>query len=271
MAGMTRMIRDQIINGLKYEPESGSLHGWLAAFRESLIPDLDEHKFADMFAQTLAYGLFAARIHAPANREFNRENAPFCLPATNPFLQQFFLSSQRGKPAQTRSLGRLTTLLNCSITRTWRRCFRDFGKGQGKDDPIVHFYETFLAAYDPKMREVRGVYYTPDPAVDFIVRGVDSLLQSHFDIKHGIAEPNVLVLDIATGTGTFLNKVIELVYQKYPLSKVTWNSHVSEKLLKRIFGFEILMAPYAIAHLKLAHLLKQQGAFSVTGNAWAFT
>jgi len=85
-------------------------------------------------------------------------------------------------------------------------------------------------------------------------------LQSHFAIKHGIAEPSVLVLDIATGTGTFLHKVIEQVYQKYPLSKATWSMHVSEKLLKRIFGFEILMAPYAIAHLKLAHLLKQQGA-----------
>ena len=259
MAGMTRMIRDQIINGLKYEPESGSLHGWLAAFRESLIPDLDEHKFADMFAQTLAYGLFAARIHAPANREFNRENAPFCLPATNPFLQQFFFqaSGVNLHDSVAWAVDEIVELLNHADMAA---VLRDFGKGQGKDDPIVHFYETFLAAYDPKMREVRGVFYTPDPAVDFIVRGVDSLLQSHFNIKHGIAEPSVLVLDIATGTGTFLNKVIELVYQKYPLSKFTWNSHVSEKLLKRIFGFEILMAPYAIAHLKLAHLLKQQGA-----------
>ncbi len=259
MAGMTRIIRDQIINGLKFEPEPGSLHGWLAAFRESLIPDLDELKFADMFAQTLAYGLFAARIHAPANKEFNRENAPFCLPATNPFLQQFFYQAC-GVNLHTSvswAVDDIVALLNHTDMAA---VLKDFGKGQGKDDPIVHFYETFLAAYDPKMREVRGVFYTPDPAVDFIVRGVDSLLQTHFNIKHGIAEPSVLVLDIATGTGTFLNKVIELVFQKYPLSKFTWNAHVSDKLLKRIFGFEILMAPYAIAHLKLAHLLKQQGA-----------
>ena len=259
MAGMTRIIRDLIINGLEFEPEPGSLHGWLAAFRESLIPDLDEHTFADMFAQTLAYGLFAARIHAPANREFNRENAPFCLPATNPFLQQFFFQASgvnlHGSVAW--AVDDIVALLNHADLAA---VLRDFGKGQGKDDPIVHFYETFLAAYDPKMREVRGVFYTPAPAVDFIVRGVDSLLQSHFDIRHGIAEPNVLVLDLATGTGTFLHKVIEQVYQKYPLSKSTWSMHVSEKLLKRIFGFEILMAPYAIAHLKLAHLLKQQGA-----------
>ncbi len=259
MAGMTRIIRDQIVNGLKFEPEPGSLHGWLAAFRESLIPDLDEPKFADMFAQTLAYGLFAARIHAPASKEFNRENAPFCLPATNPFLQQFFYQAC-GVNLHTSvswAVDDIVALLNRTDLAA---VLKDFGRGQGKDDPIVHFYETFLAAYDPKMREVRGVFYTPDPAVDFIVRGVDSLLQNHFNIKHGIAEPSVLVLDIATGTGTFLNKVIELVYQKYPLSKFTWNAHVSEKLLKRIFGFEILMAPYAIAHLKLAHLLKQQGA-----------
>lgn len=259
MAGMTRIIRDQIINGLKFEPEPGSLHGWLAAFRESLIPDLDEHKFADMFAQTLAYGLFAARIHAPANREFNRENAPFCLPATNPFLQQFFYQAC-GVNLHTSVSWAVDDIVALLNRTDMAAVLKDFGKGQGKDDPIVHFYETFLAAYDPKMREVRGVFYTPDPAVDFIVRGVDSLLQTHFKIKHGIAEPSVLVLDIATGTGTFLNKVIELVFQKYPLSKFTWNAHVSEKLLKRIFGFEILMAPYAIAHLKLAHLLKQQGA-----------
>jgi predicted helicase len=259
MAGMTCIIRDLIINGLKFEPEPGSLHGWLAAFRESLIPDLDEHKFADMFAQTLAYGLFAARIHAPANREFNRENAPFCLPATNPFLQQFFFQAS-GVNLHVSVAWAVDDIVELLNHADMAAVLRDFGKGQGKDDPIVHFYETFLAAYDPKMREVRGVFYTPDPAVDFIVRGVDFLLQSHFGIEHGIAEPSVLVLDIATGTGTFLAKVIEQVYQKYPLSKATWSMHVSEKLLKRIFGFEILMAPYAIAHLKLAHLLKQQGA-----------
>ncbi|HEY5234234.1 MAG TPA: type ISP restriction/modification enzyme [Verrucomicrobiae bacterium] len=259
MAGMTRIIRDQIINGLKFEPEPGSLHGWLAAFRESLIPDLDEHKFADMFAQTLAYGLFAARIHAPANQEFNRENAPFCLPATNPFLQQFFYQAC-GMNLHTSVAWAVDDIVELLNHTDMAAVLKDFGKGKGKDDPIVHFYETFLSAYDPKMREVRGVYYTPDSVVDFIVRGVDSLLQKHFDIKPGIAEPSVLVLDIATGTGTFLHKVIEQVYQKYPLSKFTWNSHVSEKLLKRIFGFEILMAPYAIAHLNLAHLLKQQGA-----------
>lgn len=258
MAGMTRIIRDQIINGLKYEPEPGSLHGWFAAFRESLIPDLDEHTFADMFAQTLAYGLFAARIHAPPEREFNRENAPFCLPATNPFLQQFFYQAC-GIHLHTSVAWAVDDIVELLHHADLAAVLRDFGKG--KDDPIFHFYETFLAAYDPRMREVRGVYYTPDPAVDFIVRGVDSLLQSHFGIKHGIADPNVLVLDIATGTGTFLHKVVELVYQRYPLSKGTWRLHVSEKLLPRIFGFEILMAPYAIAHLKLANLLKQQGAF----------
>jgi len=259
MAGMTRIIRDQIVNGLKYESEPGSLHGWLAAFRESLLPDIDEHTFADMFAQTLAYGLFAARIHAPPDREFNRENAPFCLPATNPFLQQFFYQAC-GIQLHTSVAWAVDDIVEVLHHADMAAVLRDFGKGKGKDDPIVHFYETFLAAYDPRMREVRGVYYTPDPAVDFIVRGVDFLLQDHFQIQHGIADPGVLVLDIATGTGTFLHKVIEVLYQKYPLSKGTWFLHVSEKVLQRIFGFEILMAPYAIAHLKLANLLKQQGA-----------
>jgi predicted helicase len=264
MAGITKVICTAIKDSLKFEPEPGSLHGWLAAFRESLIPDLDENKFADMFAQTLAYGLFAARINAPTNRDFTRENASFCLPKTNPFLQQFFYQASGAdlSPAVSWAVDDMVELLNHADMAA---ILKDFGAGQAKDDPIVHFYETFLAAYDPKMREVRGVYYTPDPAVDFIVRATDALLQKHFKIEHGLAEPSVLVLDLATGTGTFLQRVIELVYEKFPMSKALWSNHVSHKLLKRIFGFEILMAPYAIAHLKLAHLLKQQGAFIETG------
>jgi predicted helicase len=259
MAGITKVICTSIRDSMKYEPEPGSLHGWLAAFRETLIPDLDERQFADMFAQTLAYGLFAARINAPANQDFTRENAPFCLPKTNPFLQQFFYQAGGVNLPQAVAwaVDEMVELLNHADMAA---ILKDFGAGKAKDDPIVHFYETFLAAYDPKMREVRGVYYTPDPAVNFIVRGVDSLLQKHFNIEHGIAQPSVLVLDIATGTGTFLQEVIELVYQKFPLSKSMWGVHVSTELLKRIYGFEILMAPYAIAHLKLAYLLKQQGA-----------
>ena len=259
MAGITKVICISIRDALKFEPEPGSLHGWLAAFRESLIPDLDEDKFADMFAQTLAYGFFAARINTPASENFTRANASFCLPKTNPFLQQFFYQTGgvNMSPVVSWAVDEMVELLNhADLTAI----LKDFGAGQAKDDPIVHFYETFLAAYDPKMREVRGVYYTPDPAVDFIVRGVDSLLRNHFGIKLGIAEPSVMVLDLATGTGTFIQRVIELVYEKFPLAKNLWSLHVSQKLLKRIFGFEILMAPYAVAHLKLAHLLKQQGA-----------
>lgn len=264
MAGITKVICASIKDSLRFEPEPGSLHGWLVAFRESLIPDLDEERFADMFAQTLAYGLFAARINAPDNRDFTRENASSCLPKTNPFLQQFFY--QAGGVEFSRrvswAVDEMVGLLNHADMPA---ILRDFGAGQAKDDPIVHFYETFLAAYDPKLREVRGVYYTPDPAVDFIVRATDHLLQKHFKIEQGLADPGVMVLDLATGTGTFLQRVIELVYQKFPLAKPLWSSHVSQKLLKRIFGFEILMAPYAIAHLKLAHLLKQQGAFIEAG------
>lgn len=264
MAGITKTICASIRDSLKYEPEPETLHGWLAAFRETLIPDLDEHRFADMFAQTLAYGLFAARINAPASQNVTRENASFCLPKTNPFLQQFFYQAGGVNLPQTVAwaVDEMVELLNHADMAA---ILEDFGEGKAKDDPIVHFYETFLAAYDPKMRELRGVYYTPDPAVNFIVRGVDSLLQKHFEIEHGIAQPSVLVLDIATGTGTFLQEVIEIVYQKFPLSKAMWGSHVSQQLLKRIFGFEILMAPYAIAHLKLAHLLKQQGVFLDAG------
>ncbi|GAH08841.1 unnamed protein product, partial [marine sediment metagenome] len=138
---------------------------------------------------------------------------------------------------------------------------QDFGKRTAKEDPVVHFYETFLMAYDPKVREMRGVYYTPEPVVSYIVRSIDHLLKARFDKPQGLADPNVYVLDPAVGTATFLYMVVNEIHDAIASQgqKGLWNDYVAEKLLPRIFGFELLMAPYAIAHLKLGLLLKETG------------
>ena len=258
MAGMTRIIRDLIIKTFEHEVEKGFLHNWLAAFRETLIPDLDEQQFADMFAQTLAYGLFAARIHAPPKEAFTRKSAAYCIPKTNPFLRKLF-SEIAGVDMPETIAWAVDDVVELLKHADLFHILEDFGKGQGKEDPVVHFYETFLAAYDPKMRELRGVFYTPEPAVGYIVRSIDCLLRTRFNRPKGLADENTLVLDPATGTATFLYFVINQIYQKFARQKGAWDGYVEKHLLNRIFGFELLIAPYAIAHLKLGMLLQETG------------
>ena len=258
MAGTTRIIRDLSRKTFEHEVERGFLHKWLAAFRETLIPDLNEHQFADMFAQTLAYGLFAARVHTPPSKDFTREMAAFNLPKTNPFLRKLFSEIAGVDMPETIdwAVDELVELLNRTDLAA---VLKDFGKGKGKEDPVVHFYETFLAAYDPKMREVRGVYYTPEPVVSYIVRSVDHLLKTRFSRPKGLADENTLILDPATGTATFLYFVVSQIYEKFARQKGAWDGYVRDHLLNRVFGFELLIAPYAIAHLKLGMQLAELG------------
>jgi len=279
MARMTRIVRDQIIESLKQEAEEVErrlvkektggygptlpargpwLREWLAAFREVLIPDLDEKQFADMFAQTLAYGLFAARVHAPSSKVFSREMASFNLPKTNPFLRKLF-AEIGGVDLPDSISWAVDDIVELLKHADMYEILKDFGKGKGKEDPVVHFYETFLAAYDPKMRELRGVYYTPEPVVSYIVRSIDHLLKTRFNRAKGLADENTLILDPATGTATFLYFVIDHIYQSFAKQKGAWDDYVSQHLLNRIFGFELLMAPYAVAHLKLGMQLEQTG------------
>ncbi len=258
MAGMTRIVCDLIIRTFEHEQEKGWLHNWLAAFREVLIPDLDEKQFADMFAQTLAYGLFAAKVHSGSGKPFSREMAAFSLPKTNPFLRKLF--SEIGGVDMPETIDwAVDDIVELLKQAEMSEILKDFGKGKGKEDPVVHFYETFLAAYDPKMRELRGVYYTPEPVVSYIVRSIDHLLKTRFSRPKGLADENTLILDPATGTATFLYFVIERIYEKFANQRGAWDSYVGSHLLNRIFGFELLMAPYAVAHLKLGMELRQTG------------
>jgi len=275
MAALARLIRDTIRRAFADEDRSGAMHQQMEGFRQVLISDLTEDQFADMYAQTICYGLFAARCNARGGERFTRQHAAYQLPKTNPFLRRMF-GQIAGPDLDERivwAVDDLAELLHCADISA---ILQDFGKRTRREDPVVHFYETFLAAYDPKMREARGVYYTPEPVVSYIVRSVDHLLKSEFGLSEGLADAGkvkiknpegkgeievhkVLILDPATGTGTFLHGVIDHIFESFKRNRGMWSGYVSEHLLPRLFGFELLMAPYAVAHLKLGLQLDELG------------
>ena len=260
MAALSRLVRGLIYETFEQEGETGALHAQLSDFRRCLIPDLQPADFADMYAQTMAYGLFAARVRASDGRSFTRQNAAWDLPRTNPFLRKLF-NEIAGPELDDRIAWLVDDLAQLLARADMSEVLKDFGRRTRQEDPVVHFYETFLAAYDPKMRESRGVYYTPEPVVSFIVRSIDHLLRAEFGRALGLADPDVLILDPAVGTGTFLYFVIQLVHETLlGIGQAGgWNDYVAQHLLPRLFGFELLMAPYAVAHMKLGILLQQTG------------
>jgi predicted helicase len=199
-------------------------------------------------------------VSVEPGQEFKRETAALMLPETNPFLKRLFhhLTGPEVPPTVSWVIDDMVSLLNAADLEA---VMADFGRGSLEKDPVVHFYETFLAAYDPKKRKVRGVYYTPEPVVSYIVRAIDHLLKDRFGRPWGLADINTLILDPACGTGTFLHSVIALIHDTLCGQGQAggWPSYVSQSLLPRIFGFELLMAPYAVAHLKLGLLLKEKG------------
>jgi predicted helicase len=275
MAALARLIRDTIQNAISQEGETGSLHQQMIGFREVLIHDLSEPQFADMYAQTICYGLFAARCNTSGSEHFTREHAAYDLPKTNPFLRKMF-AHIAGPELDERIAWAVDDLAELLHRSNISAIVEDFGKRVRREDPVVHFYETFLASYDPKMREARGVFYTPEPVVSFIVRSVDHILQTDFKLSSGLADSSkvriknptgrgnidvhkVLILDPATGTGTFLYSVIHQVFEAFKDNLGMWSGYVSEHLLPRLFGFELLMAPYAVAHMKLGLQLDATG------------
>jgi len=230
-------------------------------FQESLLPDLSTADFADFYAQTLSYGLFVARVNfAGKTGTFRRKGVAEDIPQTNPFLRKMFeivlpeISSRLGWVIDD-----LVTMLAPSQIDV---VLSDFGKQTRTTDPVLHFYETFLQAYNPRMRETRGVYYTPEPVVHAIVRLVDDLLIKSFQRPEGLNDKNTLILDPATGTGTFLYRIIQHIHETNGYNagqKGAWPSHVRNNLLPRLFGFELLVAPYTVAHTKIGVLLKETG------------
>lgn len=286
MAGLGRLIRDLINETFKAEGTRGELHAQLKAFRDVLMGEtLTAAQFADMYAQTLCYGLFAARCTLPAGSGFTRQSAAHQLPKTNPFLRKLF-NQIAGPDLDDRIAWAVDQLAELLARADMAAILETFGRATRQEDPVVHFYETFLAAYDPATREARGVYYTPEPVVGYIVRSVDALLKKHFAMPEGLAHagkttikvpppPELVkagkpvyvehethrlqILDPATGTGTFLHAVIQQIRQHFVGNDGAWPGYVAEHLLPRLFGFELLMAPYAVAHMKLGLTLEATG------------
>ncbi len=285
MARLAHMVRDIIIEAYEQGQASPMVQGWRQAFARVLIADLDQPgktaDFADMFAQTLAYGLFSARAMDPTPSDFSRQEAQRLIPKSNPFLRDFFYQITGPKLDDEPFASFVDDLVALLRHTDMQAVLAEFGRRTTQEDPVVHFYETFLAAYDPGLRRARGVSYTPAPIVSYIVRSLDYLLRTYFDCPDGLADnsqivvPNydvrlkvkgkhstrkttmshkVLILDPACGTGTFLYAVVDHIRQQF-ITKGNagmWPGYVKNHLLPRLFGFEILMAPYAVAHFKLS-------------------
>ena len=301
LAAEAQEIKKRILAILEVETSNGYVHLLYDKFKDTLIHDMTESQFADMYAQTVVYGLFSARCMDKTQDDFSASEAIELIPNTNPFLKSLMkecLGSQNNTKLSFDELeiGNVVDLLLHTKTDS---IIEDFNRqtGGGREDPVIHFYEEFLTAYDKNQKVQRGVFYTPQPVVKFIVNAVDSIIKNEFGYEDGLAStetktvkyvrdskrtvngvktkvedtkevPAIQVLDPATGTGTFLRETILRIYENFKIKnknlnsdelKKQWNSYVQEHLLPRINGFELMMAPYAVAHMKLAMVLKDTG------------
>ena len=284
MAGKARLLADVIGRTLtKDVNEQGEIYGQMCAFKEVLMHDITPESFADLYAQTIAYGMFAARLHDPTPDTFSRQEAASLIPRTNPFLRQMF-QYIAGYDLDERVAWIVDDLAEAFRASDINKVMAGYGKRTRQTDPMIHFYEDFLSAYDQRLRKNCGVYYTPQPVVNYIVRAVDEILQSEFGLPMGLADTSktkievlnqkrkksdkdtyeiethkVQILDPATGTGTFLAEVIHAIHDKMKGQQGLWQSYVEKHLLPRLNGFELLMASYAMAHLKLDMVLAETG------------
>ena len=271
MAGKAQLLAGSIREVLKDEKSDAGeeLRQQFYRMREVLMSTVEEDEFADWYAQTIVYALFAARYHDQHPDTFSRQEAAELIPQSNPFLRKLF---QRigVYDLDTRVAWIIDDLVGVFGATDVRRLL-DTEKSTAHD-PIMLFYEDFLTAYDPARRKARGVYYTPSPVVAFIVRAVDELLQRDFSLRDGLADRRTVtnakgnpvhrlqILDPATGTGTFLAEVVRAIYRKFSGQQGVWNDYVRDHLLPRLHGYEILMAPYAMAHLNLEYVFRETGA-----------
>jgi predicted helicase len=301
LADLARGIRVRINTVLAIETERGPVTKLMRALQEALINDLKPDDFADMYAQTIAYGLLSARVAHPTHD--TADAVATQIPVTNPFLKELMESflnlggrkrkARGGSGIDFDELG-VSDVVDLLDAANMEAVVRDFGDRKRDEDPVIHFYELFLTEYDAKKRMQRGVFYTPQPVVSYMVRSVHELLQTEFGLDDGLAsevtwgdmaarysgftipegvnaaEPFVVILDPATGTATFLVEIIEIIHstltakwKRQGLTEsqrhVAWNEYVPKHLLPRLHGYELLMAPYAIAHMKIGLKLYETG------------
>lgn len=290
MAAKARMLADVIEKALNSDDENqenSALSEQYQAFQQVLIHDISIKGFSDVYAQTIAYGMFSARLHDNTLTSFSRQEAAMLIPKTNPFLRKLF-QYIAGFDLDSRILWIVDGLVDVFRATDVASLLKHFSAAT--QDPIIHFYEIFLSEYDPAMRKLRGVYYTPEPVVNFIVRAVDDILKAEFSLAQGLADNSkikikvqgvtkatadlrsktkqvdheievhkVQILDPATGTGTFLAEAVNHIHKKFEGQQGIWSDYVEKHLIPRLNGFEILMASYAMAHLKLDLLLSKTG------------
>ncbi|HAF48170.1 MAG TPA: DNA methyltransferase [Anaerolineaceae bacterium] len=260
LAKRTRFLRDQVVaEELRDESTGGGdLSGFFNAFKQYLIAGLTQEQFADLYSQTITYGLFAAKTRAEGH--FNRKLAFDYIPSTIGILRDVFRFISLGElsPQMEVIVDDITAVLNAADINSILDQYYKEGKGE---DPIVHFYETFLNEYDPETRERRGVYYTPEPVVKYIVRSVHQLLKDKFDLRDGLADPKVTLLDPAAGTLTFPAEAIKLAVVEYveKYGEGGKKGFIRDQILKNYYAFELMMAPYAIGHMKISILLESLG------------
>jgi len=261
LAKRTRFLRDEVIAvELEEKERSGhrQLTGFFNAFKKYLIATITEEQFADLYAQTIAYGLFAARTRAKG--DFNRKLAFDYIPHTIGILRDVFRFISLEEPPKSLQIivEDIVEILHVTDVNQILHEFYRSGKGR---DPIIHFYETFLATYDPKIRERRGVYYTPEPVVSYIVRSLHSIIKSHFGLPDGLASSEVKLLDPAAGTLTFPAQALRLAAEEFKKKYGEGGLHrwMSQHILRNFYAFELMMAPYAIGHLKMTFIFDELG------------
>ena len=282
LAARSRLLRDYLGDELvrqEHEHREARLYGLFQVFRDQVFHALTLKEFADAFAQMLAYGLFLARLnsdtepvtlhnanqHVPGSFRLIRELVDFLDVLDQPNYRDI-----RWVVEEVLSIvnGLNIPAIHEDLSYRHRRAISRSVRAGDEDehrlferDPFIYFYEDYLNAYDPAMRKGRGVYYTPPPIVNFIVRAIDDILKDTFGIRDGLADDRrVTVLDFACGTGTFLLEIFQRIFDTIGGSDAgRADLVVRDHILRNIFGFEYLIAPYTIAHLKLSQYLRDRG------------
>lgn len=262
----TKILKDELLLSSKNE----TLSSLFNTFKDTLYKELSYEEFCDSFAQTLTYSLFLAKLNNDTSKEIDLNNAKKFIPKSFSLIRSMsgFLDDSFENLESIKWL--LEEIINIINHIDITSIIRELNKTSEKDllnrptissthkDPYLHFYETFLASYDPKLREVRGVYYTPAPIVSFIINAVDEVLKQDFNHKKGLSQAldkDITLLDFATGTGTFLLEAFRKALEPIDKKSVNYNP---KALIDKFCGFEFLIAPYTIAHLKISQSFKEE-------------
>lgn len=261
-------ITETLSDQFAIENEDGRIHKLFHRFNNALNIELSEMEFMRMYAQTIVYGLFSARCMSPQTTSFGMEEAVECIPATNPLLKMLMEELLGSNSAVDFDELNISELIDALKETDIESILEDFNRqtGYGKEDPLVLFYEKFLDLFEKEQKKRCGVYYTPAAVVEFIIRSVSELLHTKFRCQDGYSDNRVSVLDPAVGTGTFLYRVINTVYEDFKKNRLTgdalnkeWTKYLEDHLLPRLYGYEFMVAPYAMAHMKIAMKLKETG------------